>query len=114
MTVFGHSYGGLVALAAAERIAVDRLVLYEPAILVDEHRDDDLADRMQDHLDDGRREEAMKLFYQEGAGVSEPEQLPFWPSEVNFDLLETVIRENYAVEEYELAEGHTVGVPTLS
>lgn len=112
-TVFGHSYGGLVALAAAERIAIDRLILYEPAILVDEHRDDDLADRMQGRLDDDRREEAMKLFYQEGAGISEPERLPFWPDEVNFDLLETVIRENYAVEEYELPEGHTIDIPTL-
>lgn len=112
-TVFGHSFGGLVALAAANGVDIDRLVLYEPALLVGEHRGDDLADRMQERFDASEREEAMKLFYREGAGFPEPERLPFWPEEVNFDLVETVIRENYVVEEYELPEDTDVAVPTL-
>ncbi|RDI70688.1 alpha/beta fold hydrolase [Halopelagius longus] len=112
-TVFGHSFGGLVALAAATEVDVDRLVLYEPAVLVGDHRDDDLADRMRESLDAGDRERAMKLFYRDAGGVPKPERLPFWPEEVNFDLVETVIRENYAVEEYDLPEDMGVDAPTL-
>ncbi len=101
VTVFGHSFGGLVALAAAADLDLERLVLYEPAVLVGEHRGDDLAGRLQAHLDDGDREGAMKLFYQEGGGIPVPEQLPIWPEEVPFDLADTVVRENKAVKSYE-------------
>ncbi|WP_049922895.1 alpha/beta fold hydrolase [Halopiger djelfimassiliensis] len=110
-TVFGHSFGGLVALAAADRRAVDRLVLYEPPVLTSDG-EGDLADRMQARLDAGRREAAMKLFYREGAGIPAPEELPIWPDRVHFDLVETVIRENRAVETYELPEDHAIDTPT--
>lgn len=112
-TVFGHSFGGLVALAGAKSLDISGLVLYEPAVLVGDHRGGDLAARMQARLDEGRREDAMALFYREAGGVTEPRELPFWPEEVNFDLVETVIRENRAVEGYELAESPAVQVPTL-
>lgn len=112
-TVFGHSFGGLVALAAATETAIDRLVLYEPAVLVGEHRDDDLAARMQGRLDSGEREAAMKLFFRDAGGVPAPERLPIWPEEVNFDLVETVIRENEAVEAYDLPAAPDVDCPTL-
>jgi pimeloyl-ACP methyl ester carboxylesterase len=112
-TVFGHSFGGLVTLAATEEIDIERLVLYEPAVLVGEYRDDDLAARMQDHLDAGEREAAMKLFYKEGGGVPAPEQLPFWPEEVPFDIADTVVRENEAVESYELPTAPDIDCPTL-
>lgn len=112
-TVFGHSFGGLLALAAAEQLAVDRLVLYEPAVLVGEYRGDDLAARMQQRLDDGAREEAMKLFFRDAGGVPAPERLPIWPGDVNFDLAETVVRENEAVESYRLPANPEVGCPTL-
>lgn len=113
VTVFGHSYGGLIALATANEGDIGRLVLYEPSVLVGEHRDDDLVERMQDCLDVGEREEAMKLFYQKGAGIPEPEQLPFWPESVEFELVETVIRENATVEEYKLPEELNIDTPTL-
>ncbi|MFB6292820.1 MAG: alpha/beta fold hydrolase [Halonotius sp.] len=112
-TVFGHSFGGLLALAATEEISFDRLVLYEPAVLVDEFRGDDLAARMQQQLDAGAREKAMKLFYRDAGGVPAPTQLPFWPEEVPFGLVETVIRENEAVETYELPEAPAIECPTL-
>jgi len=112
-TVFGHSFGGLVALAAAEEINFGRLVLYEPAVLVGDHRDNDLAARMQRQLDVGVRENAMKLFFQEAAGVPAPEQLPIWPHDVRFDLAETVVRENEAVESYDLPERPAISCPTL-
>ncbi|GAB3666737.1 alpha/beta fold hydrolase [Halopiger thermotolerans] len=102
ISVFGHSFGGLVALAAADEIPIDRLVLYEPSLLVGDHRDDDLSDRLQDRFSTDGREAAMKCFYREGAGIPEPERLPIWPDEVQFDLLETVIRETAAVEAYDL------------
>lgn len=113
-TVFGHSFGGLVTVAAAMAdVPMVRLVLYEPAILVGEYRDDDLADRMQAALDDGDRQRAMALFFREGGGVPEPERLPFWPEGVNFHLVETVVRENYAVEGFELPDDPSIEQPTL-
>lgn len=113
VSVFGHSFGGLVALAAADEMAIDRLVLYEPSILVGDHRDDDLAARMRERVASGDREAAMKLFYREGAGIPDPEQLPIWPEQVDFDLVDTVIRENEAVEGYELPTEIGVDSPTL-
>jgi pimeloyl-ACP methyl ester carboxylesterase len=113
VTVFGHSFGGLLALAATERIDFHRLVLYEPAVLVGDHRGNDLASRMQACLDAGDREAAMKLFFREGGGVPAPEELPVWPDGVDFDLVETVIRENEAVESYELPGDPPIDCPTL-
>jgi pimeloyl-ACP methyl ester carboxylesterase len=112
-TVVGHSYGGLVSLVAATELDLDRLVLYEPALLVGEYRGDNLAARMQQRLEAGERETAMKLFFREAGGVPAPEQLPIWPQDVNFDLVETVIRENRAVESYDLPAAPGIDCPTL-
>ena len=114
-TVFGHSFGGLVSLAAAlDGVSMERLLLYEPAVLVGEYREEgDLADRMQAALDEGDRERAMELFFAEAGGVPDPEKLPIWPEEVNFHLAETVVRENYAIEGFEVPESPAVDVPTL-
>jgi pimeloyl-ACP methyl ester carboxylesterase len=111
--VFGHSFGGLVALVAAATVPVDRLILYEPALLVGEHRGDDLAARMRDRLEAGDRLGAMRLFIEEAGGVADVEALPWWPEEARLDLVETVVRENVAVEAYELADEPAVDVPTL-
>lgn len=114
-TVFGHSFGGFVTLAAAiEGLPMGRVLLYEPAVLVGEYRENgDLADRMQAALEAGERERAMKLFFEEAGGVPEPERLPTWPEEINFHLTETVVRENYAIEEFQLPNSPDVDVPTL-
>lgn len=48
ITVFCHSYGGLVALAAATEMDFESLVLYEPAMPVGEHRGDDLTARQRE------------------------------------------------------------------
>jgi pimeloyl-ACP methyl ester carboxylesterase len=113
ITVFGHSYGGLIALAAATEMEFDSLVLYEPAMLVGEHRGDDLAARMQQRLDAGERRDAMKLFFRDAGAIATPEQLPIWPEDVQFDLVETVVRENEAVESYELSSEPDIDCPTI-
>lgn len=113
VSVFGHSFGGLVALAAADELELDRLVLYEPALLVDDHRDDDLTARMRELVAAGDRKAAMKRFFQDGSGIPDPEALPIWPDKVNFDLVDTVIRENAVVEAYDLPTALGIETPTL-
>jgi pimeloyl-ACP methyl ester carboxylesterase len=109
--LFGHSFGGLVALEAASEVELEGLVLYEPAILTGEHREGaDLADGMQELVDDGRRREAAKLFFREAAGAEDPERLPV---DRAARLVETVIRENRAIEGYRLDEAPSVDVATL-
>lgn len=112
--LFGHSFGGLVALEAARGASLERLILYEPSILTgDRRRDADLAARMDARLEDGDRREAFELFFREAGGVADPKALPFWPDEVNFHLAETVIRENRAIESYRLADDLPHSVSTL-
>ncbi|MDS0223843.1 alpha/beta hydrolase [Haloarcula sp. S1AR25-5A] len=111
--VFGHSFGGLVALTAAPEIAIDRLVLYEPPVLVDEHSDDDLAARMEARLEAGQRQAAMRLFIEENGSVSDVSQLPWWPEEANLHLTETVIRENYEVEAFDISDVPGIDIPVV-
>lgn len=111
--VFGHSFGGLVALTAAPQITIDRLVLYEPPVLVDEHSGDDLAARMEARLEANQRQDAMRLFIEENGSVSDVSQLPWWPEEANLHLTETVIRENYEVEAFDLSDVPDMDVPAV-
>jgi pimeloyl-ACP methyl ester carboxylesterase len=112
-TVFGHSFGGLVALRAASEVTIDRLLLYEPPVLVGEHSEDDLAARMEARLEAGQRQEAMRLFIEENGSVSDVSQLPWWPEEANLHLTETVIRENYEVEAFDISDVSDVDVPAV-
>jgi pimeloyl-ACP methyl ester carboxylesterase len=111
--VFGHSFGGLVTLTAAPHITIDSLVLYEPPILVGEHSGGDLATRMEDRLEAGQRQDAMRLFIEENGAVSDVAQLPWWPEEANLHLTETVIRENYEVEALDLSDVPDIDVPAV-
>jgi pimeloyl-ACP methyl ester carboxylesterase len=109
-TLFGHSFGGLCALEAAREATVERVVLYEPAILVGEHRRGaDLAARMQELVDAGDREAAVELFFREATGTADVEQLPVAQAAA---VVETVIRENRAIERYSLPDD-PLSVPTL-
>ena len=98
---------------AAPEITIDRLVLYEPPVLVGEHSEDDLAARMEARLEAGQRQDAMQLFIEENGSVSDVTQLPWWPEEANFHLTETVIRENYEVEAFNVSDIPTIDVPTV-
>lgn len=114
-TVFGHSFGGLVSLnAAIEGAPMDRLLVYEPAVLVGRYREEgDLAARMQAAMDEGDRERAMALFFTVTGEADDVEALPFWPHDVDFGLAETVVRENHAIEAFELSDTPALDVPTL-
>ncbi|WP_181684946.1 alpha/beta fold hydrolase [Halorhabdus salina] len=112
-TVFGHSFGGLLALAAMPDIEVRELVLYEPAVLVGDHRDDNLADRLEDRLGAGEHREALRLFIEEAGGVPDATALPWWPEEAPVDRVDTVVRESRAVEEYRLPAKPAIDVPTV-
>lgn len=111
-TVFGHSFGGLIGLTAAESLDIDRLVLYEPAILTDAARaEDGMATRMAELVDRGDRTAAVRLFFSEAAGIDDVEALPIWPACV--DLAETIVREVRAVERHPIPTNPAVSIPTL-
>jgi pimeloyl-ACP methyl ester carboxylesterase len=112
-TLFGHSFGGLLALEAAREVPVERLVLYEPAVLTGEHREMDLADDLAARLAEGDRRGVLRQFFEVAGGVPDAEALPFWPDEVNFGTAETVVRENYAVEDYRLPATLGFDAPVL-
>lgn len=69
--VLGHSSGAVLALVAASRgVPVRALFLSEPPLRfgVDEPADD-LAERLQSYVDDGRAEDAIVTFQLEGVGL---------------------------------------------
>jgi pimeloyl-ACP methyl ester carboxylesterase len=87
--VFGHSSGAVLALeAAAHGLAIERLALYEPPLLVDDTRPP-LPDEYVEHLDElvaaGRRDDAVEYFLT--IGVLVPAEVvagmrdePMWPA----------------------------------
>jgi pimeloyl-ACP methyl ester carboxylesterase len=117
--LFGHSFGGLVALETARVSPVERLVAYEPGVLVGEYREQaDLAAKMQAKLDDGDPVEATKVYVREvihGGAVDDLDawlaEWPPWPGLV--DLAENLTRMNRAIESYRLPETIHVDAPTL-
>ncbi|MUV50689.1 alpha/beta fold hydrolase [Haloarcula sp. CBA1122] len=86
--LFGHSFGGLCALEAARETDIAQLILYEPAILVGDHRDGaPLAPRLRGHLDAGDREAVIEAFFRETSTSGDPSQ---WPTAERAPLAETV------------------------
>lgn len=107
--VFGHSFGGMTALEAADGMAIDRLILYEPSILLGEPHDGTLSERIRARLEDGDRAGGAEEFFEAvGAGhlVGGP------VVERAADIVETIAREIEVVEAYDLGDPET-GVPTL-
>jgi pimeloyl-ACP methyl ester carboxylesterase len=84
--VLGHSSGAILALyAAAEGVPISRLFLSEPPFRFGVALPaDDLPDRLQALVDEGRPEEAVTVFQREGIGLPEPvieqiRQSPMFP-----------------------------------
>lgn len=88
-TVYGHSSGAVIALeAAAARVPITRLALYEPPLVFGDQRaamPADLAEQLVALTSNGRRPEAAELFLTQGVGVPAPgvermKASPAWPS----------------------------------
>jgi pimeloyl-ACP methyl ester carboxylesterase len=77
-SVFGHSSGGVLVLeAAATRpdLGIDRIVVYEPAYVIEGTRPipgSDLLERLQALLREDRRDDAVELYQLEAIGLPAP------------------------------------------
>lgn len=72
--LFGSSSGAVLALEAANHLgqSVRGLFLYEPPFIVDDSHPpmpDDLAPAIEKLLEEGRRSDAVKLFFRRGMGI---------------------------------------------
>lgn len=113
VTLVGSSFGGLLSMGAVERIAVDRLVLYEPpmpAATVEGEDHESLAAEVERHIESGDRETAVRQFFEEATGAAGVEEWPIWPDCVT--LAETVARECRVVESFDPTD-RLLAVPTL-
>lgn len=113
VTLFGSSFGGLLAMRAAERIDVDRLALYEPPMpsaTVEGSEQESLAGEIERRIESGDRESAARYFFEEATGATGVEQWPIWPDCVA--LAETMARECRIVEAFD-PSGSELSVPTL-
>ncbi|MFC3478089.1 alpha/beta fold hydrolase [Halobacterium litoreum] len=108
--LFGHSYGGLVALAAAGDAALSGLLVYEPAVVAGDHPGGvQRAARMRDLLDAGDREAAVELLFR---GYGGQELVDRMPIEQIAPIADTVVREHDVVVEYGVDEFDAdVGAP---
>ena len=107
--LFGHSYGALVALEAADCGAdVSTLVLYEPALVIGEPRPTHGAE-MRSLLEAGDPEGSVELFFRKLGGDALVDEMPI-PAVA--EIAETVVREFEVVTEYRLGD-LDVAVPTL-
>jgi pimeloyl-ACP methyl ester carboxylesterase len=116
--LFGHSYGGLVAAGAAERLGgVPRLALYEGpmgGVLADEA----WTARFEQHLESGDRDTAVRDFMSDVGGYSDAEidamrGTPVW--QARLDASPTVPRELRAEQAFEIDALRLgeLGAPTL-
>src|SRR5258708_4960561 len=82
-SVFGYSSGATLSLKAAARgLAITKLVLYEPPLIVDDSRPrppQDLAAQISDLVLAGRRGEAGGLFQTLGVGIPAESRCPVRP-----------------------------------
>lgn len=118
--LFGHSYGGLVALEAARlSTLVAGLLLYEPAAATPGHVpvEDEVFARFDELLAAGRREVALEVFFAEVVGVPR-EQIELMRGsaiwEARLKVIHTASREGRAANAYSLdpARFSAVAAPT--
>lgn len=114
--LFGSSFGGLCAMAAAPAVDPAGLVLYEPPLpretidAAERQRHGSLADRTAEHIAADDPEAAARTFFTEATGAESVEHWPIWPECVEF--AHTIPRECRIVEEFRLSDV-AVDVPTL-
>jgi pimeloyl-ACP methyl ester carboxylesterase len=100
--LFGHSFGGSVALGASRLCRLRGLMLYEASPGI-QSIDRDLLARLDRLAEDNRREELLATFMTDFAGLSSEDlghfmSAPFWPGRV--DAAPTIPREIRAEEAY--------------
>jgi pimeloyl-ACP methyl ester carboxylesterase len=89
--VFGHSYGGLVALQAALRTTgeIERVAAYEPAVSVDGSLPTDYLPEFDKALEEGRKARAMAILLR-GLKLAGP--MADWPMPVTVAASEVMLR----------------------
>ncbi|WP_226012346.1 alpha/beta fold hydrolase [Halomicrobium salinisoli] len=108
----GQSFGGLCALEAARRADVSDLALYEPAVVVGDHRrETGDADRMESLLAAGERREAVELAM--GVMTGDEGAPGAAAVEAALPVAGTIPRELRAVATYELPADLDVDARTL-
>lgn len=121
-SVFGYSSGATLSLkAAASGLAITKLAMYEPPLLVDDSRprpSHDLAAQLSDLVASGRRGEAVELFQTEMVGipvevVTQLRHAPFRPALEN--MAHTLVYEMTIVGDLSLPAKSVTStpVPTL-
>ena len=118
VNMLGHSYGGICALEAALLTdKVGRLILYEPPMgfLASPP---DVVHRLQELLEEGKRDELVAFFMQKVAGLPADQvdllrSLPAWKARLA--VADTIPREERASREYSFDPDRfrTLEVPTL-
>lgn len=120
---YGHSSGGLLALAAAARgLPLGRLVCYEPPFLTgarSRRLPTGFAGVLADLVAEGRRQEAVRVFLELGTGMASADvaTLRRRPSWASMAALAHTLAYDVALcagqEAVGAAEAAAVGVPTL-
>lgn len=121
--VFGYSSGAVLSLmAAARRLAITRLALYDLPLSAEGariERPEDLATRLAGLVEADRRGDAVALFQTQGVGlpadvVDQVRQAPFWPALEA--MAHTLIYETEIVGDGSLPVdlAASVAVPTLA
>ncbi|WP_436903642.1 alpha/beta fold hydrolase [Halovenus halobia] len=104
----GSSFGGLLAMAAADAVDPAGLALYEPPLpraTLEEASERSLATETAAHIDAGDPEAAARTFFTEATGAESVEHWPIWPECVEF--AHTIPRECRTVENFEIADAPT-------
>jgi pimeloyl-ACP methyl ester carboxylesterase len=113
--LFGSSFGGLLAMEAAQSADIAGLALYEPPLpqaTLDERDtpEQSLADQTAEYIDAGDPEAAARTFFTQATGAESVEHWPIWPECIEF--AQTIPRECRVVEAFELSTVPTE-YPTL-
>jgi pimeloyl-ACP methyl ester carboxylesterase len=123
---FGHSSGAALALAAAaQRLPVSALALYEPPFIVDDSRTplpEDHVAHLEELVAEGRRGDAVAYFMISGVGVppemvEQMRQAPMWPGmealahTIAYDV--RVMGDQMSGEPLPSAWSSSVTIPTL-
>jgi pimeloyl-ACP methyl ester carboxylesterase len=118
--VYGHSYGVYCALGAAPKIPnLRRLVLYEgPLGELGDPPPNDLIDKIQSLVDEGRREEALitalrDVVQMAPEDIEEYRSLPSWPARI--EAVHTFAREERVSIQFHFdhASINELGIPIL-